>query len=122
MQMIYHKFQVISIFMNLICENDEDFFHPRRHQILPILFSHSKKSDNEEVEWSERHNPPIIEQFFGQSGVVEMPNNASSVVEVDQLFIGNTIFLTTWQKNKLCKMFHQVPSPTSISVIQDALW
>jgi hypothetical protein len=71
------------------CESDEDFFHPRRRRVLPIQSSDSEQSDNEVVEWSEHDNPPIIEQFLGQCGVVEMPNNSESVDEVVQLFIGN---------------------------------
>lgn len=74
------------------CESDEDFFHPRKRRVLPILSSDSEQSDNEEVEWSEYDNPPNIEQFLGQSGVVVIPNNPESVIEVVQLFIGNDLF------------------------------
>jgi len=74
------------------CESDEDFFHPKRRRVLPIQYSDSERSDDEVLEWSEQDNSPMIEQFLGQTGVVEMPNNSESVDEVVQLFIENDLF------------------------------
>jgi len=73
-------------------ESDEDFVHPKRRKVLPTQYSDSEQSDDEVLEWSEKDNPPIIDQFLGQTGVVEMPSNLESVDEVVQLFIGNDLF------------------------------
>ena len=70
---------------------DSDIFVGRRNRALPLPSSSDNDSDNE-PDWSENDNAPVIENFRGESGITVNLNNLSSAIDFLKLFVNDDLF------------------------------
>jgi len=75
-------------------ESDNDDIIPRSRVFTRrTISSNSETISNEEIdEWSSIDNPPVLEEFLGHPGIIDMANVPEFTVDTAKLFIGDNFF------------------------------